>query len=78
MSGILAICGDIVCSAGPWITGMVSGYFTRNEKVVSAWAERGFDATQAAIRKGLLAALIFPLSMFIGLILTGKKREQEA
>jgi len=71
--GILAICGDIGCSLGPWITGMISGYFTKNARSASFFAERGFDVTQAAIRIGLSAALIFPVSMLIGLLFAKKE-----
>lgn len=78
MFGILAICGDIGCSAGPWITGMISGYVTRNSNNIFTFADMGIDTTQAAIRIGLLSALIFPVSMFIGLFLTKKKREHQA
>lgn len=76
MFGILAICGDIGCSFGPWITGMVSGYFAKNENIASYWTKSGLDARQAAIRIGLLAALVFPVIMLTGLLLT-KKREQQ-
>jgi len=73
MFGILAICGDIGCSLGPWITGMISGLITKNERLVPFWSKQGLDTTQAAIRIGLLAALIFPVSMLVGLLLTKKE-----
>ncbi len=73
MFGILAICGDIGCSLGPWITGMISDYFTKNNQILSFWPNRDLDVEQLAIRFGLLVAVIFPLIMLIGLMLSNKK-----
>lgn len=73
MFGILAICGDIGCSLGPWITGMISDYFTKNNHILSFWPNRDLDVEQLAIRFGLLVAVIFPLIMLIGLMLSNKK-----
>ncbi|NLK99397.1 MAG: MFS transporter [Clostridiales bacterium] len=74
MFGILAICGDIGCSVGPWITGLISDHFTKNENILEAWPNMNLDIEQLAIRTGLLVAIIFPLMMLIGLLLARKNR----
>lgn len=53
---LLALGGDIGCSLGPWITGVVSDLYLT---AVPAAAE------SSAIRCGLLAAVIFPLGMLL-------------
>lgn len=76
MFGILAICGDIGCSIGPWITGKISDYLAKSDKLLNAWPNIGLDAEQIAIRIGLLAAIIFPLLMLLGLLLARKKPDR--
>ena len=73
--GILAICGDIGCAAGPWITGMISDYFAKNNNILNVWPNEGLDTEQIAIRIGLLIAVIFPLTMMTGLFLARKNRK---
>lgn len=76
MFGILAICGDIGCSLGPWITGKISNYFTKKNNIISIWPNSNLDIEQVAIRIGLLVAVIFPISMLIGLLLTSKNAKK--
>ena len=49
MFALLALAGDLGCSSGPTVVGMVSGYFRDN------------------LRMGVLAALLFPVLLFIGI-----------
>lgn len=49
MFALLALAGDLGCSSGPTVVGMVSGYFGDN------------------LRMGVLAALLFPVLLFIGI-----------
>ena len=49
MFALLALAGDLGCSGGPTLAGMVSGYFDDNLKM------------------GILAAVIFPILLLIGL-----------
>ena len=53
---LLALGGDVGCSLGPWITGVVSDLYL-------AAAGSGADAESQAIRYGILAAVVFPLGM---------------
>lgn len=72
MFGILAICGDIGCSMGPWLTGKISDYYTMNNIIPNILPSQNLDIEQVAIRIGLLVAIIFPFVIFIGLLLTKK------
>ncbi|MDD3261551.1 MAG: MFS transporter, partial [Oscillospiraceae bacterium] len=55
MFGILAVCGDIGCTLGPWITGL-------------------FGAENLGLRRGLLAAAVFPGIMVISMLCICRKR----
>ncbi len=67
MFGMLAVFGDIGCSVGPWLAGVVTGsYISLNS---SAAAE------QIGLKAGLLSAIIFPVLMIIGVSLLRKKNE---
>ncbi len=57
MFALLALGGDIGCSGGPTLVGMVSGAF-------------GDD-----LKKGVLAGIIFPVTLLFGIVLCGKKKE---
>ena len=59
MFAFLALGGDVGCSGGPTVVGMVSGVL-------------GDD-----LKKGILAAVLFPLILLIGIILC-RKIESEA
>lgn len=75
MFGILAICGDIGCSMGPWLTGMISDFFVKHNYTLSIWPNKNIDNEQVAIRFGLLVAIIFPIMMLIGLLLAKKSKK---
>ena len=55
---LLALGGDIGCSLGPWITGVVSDLYL-------AAAGSGAEAESQAIRCGILAAIVFPTVMLV-------------
>lgn len=59
MFALLALGGDIGCSGGPTLVGMVSGLC-------------GDD-----LKKGVLAGLIFPVSLLAGIILCKKTKEEK-
>jgi len=64
MFGLLALGGDIGCSVGPWLTGKVSDiYLSVNEGTANTAA-----LSTAAIKAGLLAAIVFPILMMILLL----------
>ncbi len=57
MFALLALGGDIGCSGGPTVVGMVSGALHDNLKM------------------GILAGIIFPILLLIGIFLCGKRKE---
>ncbi len=56
MFALLALAGDLGCSGGPTVVGIVSGYFGDNLKI------------------GILAAIIFPILLLLGIAGTKKLR----
>ena len=54
----LALAGDVGCSGGPTVTGMVSSLFDNNLKM------------------GILAAIVFPILLLVGLAAQKKKKKQ--
>lgn len=73
MFGVLAMCGDIGCSLGPWLTGIVSDKVSR----MYAGGAGGFTPEQLGLKAGLGAAMIFPLLMGAGVIaLRSRERRQ--
>lgn len=53
---MLALAGDLGCSSGPALTGIVSSHFQNN------------------LRMGILAAVIFPVLLLLGTMLSGKRK----
>lgn len=62
MFGLLALGGDVGCSIGPWLTGIVSSAVQHSEAVLQS----GVDPVQAGLKSGLLVAVVFPVVMLIG------------
>ncbi len=62
----MALAGDAGCSLGPWLTGLVS------DMVQVGYT--GPDAAQYGLRMGLISAAIFPIGMFLLLLLSPKKK----
>jgi len=69
MFGLLALFGDVGASLGPWMAGVVSDYVA-SLKGVAAWGaiHGGLLPEQLGLKAGLLAAMIFPVIMFIGVL----------
>lgn len=76
MFGALALFGDVGCSVGPWITGLVSD---KSVVVSESLAEKfsffsSLSADQIGLKSGLFAAIIFPVIMLVTLVFfKGKK-----
>lgn len=62
---ILAMCGDIGCASGPWITGIVSDLFQKTSLFSNIQAATLMAPEQLGIKAGLLVAVIFPIIMFV-------------
>ena len=72
MFGLLALGGDIGCSAGPWVTGKVSDMYL-------AFTQTGTveNLSNQAIKTGLLAAIVFPCAMLVLLLIMKKLKNTE-
>ncbi len=75
MFGILAIFGDLGCSVGPWIAGLISDYSQKSVKLIEFGAAYGLNAQQVGLKTGIFAAAVFPLLMIVGLSLFKNKNE---
>lgn len=77
MFGVLAVMGDVGCSLGPWISGLVSGSAQNSSKILQLGQSFGFDSQQTGLRAGMLIAAVFPLVMVICLILFRRREIKE-
>ena len=68
MFAILALCGDLGCSAGPWLTGFVSDAAQKSSVIVNWGADMGNAPAQTGLKVGMLAAILFPLVMLFGIL----------
>ena len=57
MYALMALAGDVGCSSGPTVVGLVA------------------DAASGDLRKGILVAIIFPVVIFLGILLLKEKKE---
>lgn len=64
---LLAVCGDIGCSLGPWLCGMVSGTVS-TDKLSHLALFKGLDSSQLALKFGILSAVIFPLVLIFAVL----------
>ncbi len=72
MFGILAIFGDLGCSFGPWLTGLISDIAQKSAGLLQVAQNQGLQPEQMGLKAGLFAAAIFPLIMLVGLFLFRK------
>ena len=70
---LMAMGGDIGCSAGPWLTGFVSDAAAESQWLLD---KTGMEAEQVALRAGLLAAIVFPVMLVILVRRIGRKRKE--
>ncbi len=68
MFGVLAIMGDLGCSLGPWITGLVSDAVITSNALAGRAAASGMNPEQLGLKAGLLAAAVFPVMMLLGVL----------
>ena len=58
MFAVLALAGDLGCSLGPWLSGIVSDF-------AGPLVGVGEAAERAAMKGGMLSASVFPLIMVV-------------
>ena len=67
MFAVLALAGDIGCSAGPGLVGVFVNLAENGVKLIPA-----ADASSSGLKTGLLFAAVFPLIMIVGMKLLSK------
>lgn len=77
MFSILALCGDLGCSFGPWLTGKVSDLAQSNSQIVSFASRFCLDSEQAGLRTGMIVASVFPMIIFICLLFFKEKKQKQ-
>ena len=76
MFGVLAILGDIGCSAGPALMGTGSTAISSNPAALAAFPN--LSADQLGLKSGMLFCVIFPLLILLGVILLNHFRKNES
>ena len=72
---MLALAGDLGCSSGPGLVGVVSSRVQEGAE----WAQALFSGgAQAALKAGLLIAIIFPVVLVLGVSLVRALRRKGA
>ena len=63
---LLALAGDVGCSLGPGLVGLISNAVQKTPDIFTVNWFSGMDATGTGLKTGLLFAVIFPVIMLIG------------
>lgn len=74
MFGVLAVMGDIGCSAGPALMGAVSAAVSSSPR---ALASSSLTADQLGLKSGMLFCVIFPVLILIGIALLNRFRKKD-
>ena len=74
MFGILAVCGDIGGSFGPWLTGVVSDAAQKSTALLDFGQRMGLTPDQLGLKCGLGVAAIFPICMLFFLLITRPRK----
>ena len=74
MFAILAVAGDLGCSSGPGLVGLVSNAVQNADiPFLSTWFSGG-GMTEMGLKAGLLLAVLFPILMVLGVAALRKRR----
>lgn len=76
MFALLALAGDLGCSAGPGLVGLISNTVQRTG--VFQILPQIVDRTEQGLKTGLLVAMIFPIVMLAAFLLLAKKTPRSA
>ncbi len=63
---ILAVMGDLGCSLGPWLAGVVSDAAQRVPALYAYAQSVGMSMEQSGLKSGLLLGVIFPVILLVG------------
>ena len=65
MFGMLSVFGDIGCSVGPWVSGIISDAVQKSYKLISMSNYINISANQLGIKLGILSGAIAPTVLLI-------------
>jgi fucose permease len=74
MFGLLAVFGDIGAAVGPWMAGVVSEFSQKSETLLTLGAAQGIGPEQLGLKCGLFAAMLFPITLLVGILLLKRER----
>lgn len=75
MFGMLAIFGDLGCSVGPWIAGIISDTVQKSSKFAVLESHYGLSSVQLGLKSGILVAAIFPIIMCMVTLISHKRNK---
>ena len=78
MFAVLAIFGDVGCSLGPWLSGIISDWSQKSTALVNWGAAHGLSAEQAGLKAGIYAGIAFPVLMIVFLLLSSRRKNKKA
>lgn len=76
MFAMMAIFGDIGCSFGPWLAGMVSDIMQNNKMFLDLGLKFGMESEQFALKAGIFTGIMFPIVMIICILMLKKERKK--
>lgn len=76
MFAILAVMGDLGCSVGPWLAGLVSDGAQAVPQLTQFAAQAGLTAEQLGLKAGLLLGTVFPVTLFISTMFVREKKKE--
>ncbi len=75
MFAMLAIFGDLGCSFGPWLAGVVSDVSQRSSKLIEIGVASGLTSEQLGLKSGILISTFFPIIMLLGLLIYRRHKD---
>ena len=77
MFGVFAVMGDLGAASGPWIAGFVSENIRTVSEPLKVLFGQNVLLEQARLKAGILTAIVFPLIMFLFLLLFNRGKKEK-
>lgn len=74
---ILAVMGDLGCSVGPWLAGLVSDGAQAVPQLTQFAAQAGLTTEQLGLKAGLLLGTVFPVTLFVSTMFVREKGKEK-
>ncbi len=78
MFGALAVMGDLGASVGPWVAGFVADKIQVVSRPLEILLGENVPLAQARLKTGILSAIVFPILMFLVLILFNNHNKEKS